>query len=94
MPRDLESYRDGIDVGREQMRAEVERLTVSLQSAIKSENELRAENARLQAHAKSMIDAMNAENTRLRALLRAVVQEADRETNAFIAARAELGGEP
>jgi hypothetical protein len=31
-----------------------------------------------------------AENTRLRELLRGVVREADRETNAFIAARAAL----
>jgi hypothetical protein len=35
-----------------------------------------------------------ADNTRLRELLSAVVREADRETNAFIAARAALAYDP
>jgi hypothetical protein len=65
--------------------------------------QLRAENARLKASSgydvaeacfKNLVREKEAENVRLRTLLKAVVREADRETNAFIAARAELGERP
>jgi predicted transcriptional regulator len=79
----------------EKENARLTELCNSLKNIIVTEGDrMRAENARLhgllQNSEMTVAEVIDA-NARLRELLRGVVREADRETNAFIAARAELG---
>jgi hypothetical protein len=49
MARDLESYRDGIDVGRKQMRAELEQLKAAHALVVAAHEHAQGENERLRA---------------------------------------------